>query len=114
MFRKVYGLLLLFILVTSSYGCVNAKSYTYNVTMNQYEIFNLNDWMNTNDISSCFDSKFQRAFQNSDYFITNTKAELFPDIYVTAIKEGSGRFTVEEGWPFDSDYVDFVVGPRKV
>jgi hypothetical protein len=72
----------------------------------------LYDWMSDNDICSCFDSKFQRAFQNSEYFITNTKAELFSDIYVTAIKPGSGRFTVEEGWPFDDDYVDFVVGPR--
>ncbi|MDR2873737.1 MAG: hypothetical protein LBV42_03210 [Methanobrevibacter sp.] len=112
MFKKLLCLLLISILVISSLGSVYAKHYTYNVSTTQYETFNLNDWMDDNDISGCFDSKFQRAFQNSEYFLTFTKAELFPDIYITAIKPGKGRFTVEEGWPFDDDYVDFEIQPR--
>ncbi|MDR2873493.1 MAG: hypothetical protein LBV42_01915 [Methanobrevibacter sp.] len=114
MLKKILSLLLISILVISAIGGVSAKHYTYNVNMTQYETFDLDDWMDDNDISGCFDSKYQRAFQNSEYFITSTKCELFSDIYITAIKVGSGRFEVELGWPFDSDYVDFIVGPRSV
>ncbi|MDR2874269.1 MAG: hypothetical protein LBV42_05990, partial [Methanobrevibacter sp.] len=64
MLKKVSSILLLIILVISSLGSASATHYTYNVSTTQYETFNLNDWMDDNDISGCFDSKFQRAFQN--------------------------------------------------
>jgi hypothetical protein len=114
MLKKVLSILLLIILVTSSLGSVSATHYTYKVNTTQYETFNLDDWMDDNDISTFNDRRFANALQASDFFITFTEPNklFFPEYYVTSIKPGEGKLTVEYPWPWDDDYIDFEIQPR--
>jgi hypothetical protein len=100
-FKRILIVLLLFILLCSCICSVSATHYTYKVNITQYETFDLDDWMDSNDISGWFDSSFSIAFQKSDYFLTFVKTELSSDIYVTAIKPGNGTLTFNHFWPFD-------------
>ncbi|MDR2873658.1 MAG: hypothetical protein LBV42_02795 [Methanobrevibacter sp.] len=110
LFKKFLSLLLISILVMSSFGSVSANSYTYPLDIYIGDTFELRNWMSNNDISSWYTKDFFDAFDGTGFFREWNSPGSIPDLNFEAIRIASGRLRVDHDIG-DDDYVNYIIRP---